>query len=156
MIGGSRVNFEIQNFIWHNLLTFIHNLLTFKMVGLVWFMVFNATFNNISVISWRSVLLRGNTQLMITVPSIDRGRRNITAELYRFPVLKTSNCLVSYMIRFYIKLFINFFLFLHCSRRVTKGEVKCSCTAPVRLPKVKSSAPVGLTLLYLDLGQKLW
>ena len=25
--------------------------------GLVWFMVFNATFNNISVISWRSVLL---------------------------------------------------------------------------------------------------
>jgi len=24
---------------------------------LVWFMVFNATFNNISVISWRSVLL---------------------------------------------------------------------------------------------------
>jgi hypothetical protein len=26
-------------------------------VGLVWFMVFNATFNNISVILWRSVLL---------------------------------------------------------------------------------------------------
>ena len=25
--------------------------------GLVWFMVFNATFNNISVISWWSVLL---------------------------------------------------------------------------------------------------
>ena len=25
--------------------------------GLVWFMVFNATFNDISVISWRSVLL---------------------------------------------------------------------------------------------------
>jgi hypothetical protein len=25
--------------------------------GLVWFMVFNATFNNISVISWLSVLL---------------------------------------------------------------------------------------------------
>ena len=25
--------------------------------GLVWFMVFNATFNNISVILWRSVLL---------------------------------------------------------------------------------------------------
>jgi hypothetical protein len=24
--------------------------------GLVWFMVFNATFNNISVISWRSVV----------------------------------------------------------------------------------------------------
>ena len=25
---------------------------------LVWFMVFNATFNNISVISWRSVLMK--------------------------------------------------------------------------------------------------
>jgi hypothetical protein len=25
--------------------------------GWVWFMVFNATFNNISIISWRSVLL---------------------------------------------------------------------------------------------------
>ena len=29
--------------------------------GLVWFMVFNATFNNISVISWRSVLLVDET-----------------------------------------------------------------------------------------------
>jgi hypothetical protein len=28
---------------------------------LVWFMVFNATFNNISVISWRSVLLAEET-----------------------------------------------------------------------------------------------
>ena len=27
------------------------------MVGLVWLMVFNTTFNNISVISWQSVLL---------------------------------------------------------------------------------------------------
>jgi hypothetical protein len=27
------------------------------LIGLVWFMVFNATFKNISVISWRSVLL---------------------------------------------------------------------------------------------------
>jgi hypothetical protein len=26
-------------------------------IGLVWFMVINATFNNISVLSWRSVLL---------------------------------------------------------------------------------------------------
>ena len=29
----------------------------FLIVGLVWFMVFNVTFNNIPVISWRSVLL---------------------------------------------------------------------------------------------------
>jgi hypothetical protein len=34
-----------------------------QMVGLVWFMVFNATFNNISVISWRSVLLMEETEL---------------------------------------------------------------------------------------------
>jgi hypothetical protein len=31
------------------------------LVGLVWFMVFNATFNNISVISWQSVLLVDET-----------------------------------------------------------------------------------------------
>jgi hypothetical protein len=31
--------------------------------GLVWFMVFNATFNNISVISWRSVLLVEETRV---------------------------------------------------------------------------------------------
>jgi len=30
--------------------------------GLVWFMVFNATFNNITVISWRSVLLAEKTE----------------------------------------------------------------------------------------------
>ena len=29
--------------------------------GLVWFMLFKATFNNISVISWRSVLLAEET-----------------------------------------------------------------------------------------------
>ena len=31
--------------------------------GLVWFMVFNATFNNISVISWWSVLLVEETEV---------------------------------------------------------------------------------------------
>jgi len=30
--------------------------------GLVWFMVLNATFNNISVISWQSVLLVKDTR----------------------------------------------------------------------------------------------
>ena len=38
-------------------------------LGLVWFMVFNATFNNISVISWWSVLLveeaRENHRLVV-------------------------------------------------------------------------------------------
>jgi len=32
-------------------------------LGLVWFMVFNATFNNISVISWRSVSLVEETEV---------------------------------------------------------------------------------------------
>jgi hypothetical protein len=31
-------------------------------LGGLWFMVFNATFNNISVISWRSVLLVEETE----------------------------------------------------------------------------------------------
>jgi hypothetical protein len=31
--------------------------------GLLWFMVFNATFNNISVISWWSVLLVEETRV---------------------------------------------------------------------------------------------
>ena len=32
-------------------------------VGLVWFMVFNATFNNILVVSWWSVLLAEETRV---------------------------------------------------------------------------------------------
>jgi hypothetical protein len=31
--------------------------------GMVWFMVFNATFNNISAISWQSVLLVEETKV---------------------------------------------------------------------------------------------
>ena len=38
------------------LLDFFHYMFN-EMVGLVWLMVFNTTFNNISVISWQSVLL---------------------------------------------------------------------------------------------------
>jgi hypothetical protein len=36
-------------------------------IGLVWVMVFNATFNNISVISWQSVLLVEETGKNITI-----------------------------------------------------------------------------------------
>jgi len=36
---------------------FVNNTSYYKFDGLVWFMVFNATFNNISFISWWSVLL---------------------------------------------------------------------------------------------------
>ena len=49
-------NFKIPNkyiLIWLDIFT--------EFIGLVWFMVFNATFNNISVISWRSVLLEKET-----------------------------------------------------------------------------------------------
>jgi hypothetical protein len=34
-----------------------------KYIGLVWFMMFNATFNNISVILWQSVLLVEETRV---------------------------------------------------------------------------------------------
>jgi hypothetical protein len=34
-----------------------------KCFGLVWFILFNATFNNISAISWRSVLLVDETEV---------------------------------------------------------------------------------------------
>ena len=48
-----RLRFDMSDNLLNNLITIFQN-----MVGdLVWFMVFNATFNNISVISWRSVLL---------------------------------------------------------------------------------------------------
>ena len=36
-------------------------------IALVWFMVFNATFNNISVISWQSVLLVEKTTALSQV-----------------------------------------------------------------------------------------
>jgi hypothetical protein len=47
------LRFDISDNLVNKLITIFQN-----MVGdLVWFMVFNATFNNISAISWRSVLL---------------------------------------------------------------------------------------------------
>jgi hypothetical protein len=41
----------------------ISNKLLLRSVLLVWFMVFNATFNNISVIPWWSVLLMEETRV---------------------------------------------------------------------------------------------
>ena len=40
--------------------------------GLVWFMVFNATFNNISVISWQSVLLVEKTTNLPQVTKVNQ------------------------------------------------------------------------------------
>jgi hypothetical protein len=47
-------------------------------LGLVWFMVFNATFNNISIISWRSVLLVEETG----VPGKTTDLSQVTDKLY--------------------------------------------------------------------------
>jgi hypothetical protein len=47
------------------------------MFGLVWFMMFNATFNNISVISWLSVLLVEE----IGVPGINIDLSQVTDKL---------------------------------------------------------------------------
>ena len=45
---------------------------------MAWFMVFNDTFNNISVISWRSVVLVGETG----VPGENHDLPQVTDELY--------------------------------------------------------------------------
>ena len=50
---------------------------------MVMVMVFNATFNNISVISWRSVLLVEETEVL--------GRKSIKWQLYMYIVL-IVNC----------------------------------------------------------------
>jgi hypothetical protein len=47
-------------------------------LGLVWFIVFNATFNNISIISWRSVLLVEETG----VPGKTTDLSQVTDKLY--------------------------------------------------------------------------
>ena len=49
-----------------------------KSVWLSWFMVFNANFNNISVISWRSVLLVEETG----VPGKNTDLPQVTDKLY--------------------------------------------------------------------------
>jgi hypothetical protein len=46
--------------------------------GSVWFMVFNATFNNISVISWQSVLLMGKQEC----PEKTMNMLQVTDKLY--------------------------------------------------------------------------
>jgi hypothetical protein len=43
-------------------------MLPVSLVGLVWLMVFNATFNNISAISWRSVVLVKETGVPGEIP----------------------------------------------------------------------------------------
>ena len=47
--------------------------LILKYVGLVWFTVFNATFNNISVISWPSVLLVEETGVSGETTDLSQG-----------------------------------------------------------------------------------
>jgi len=45
-----------------------------------WFIVFNATFNNISVISWRSVLLVEETEYPKITPNLLKSLTNFIKE----------------------------------------------------------------------------
>jgi hypothetical protein len=56
------------------------------MYGLVWFMVFNATLNNISVISWRSVLLIEETG----VPGENTYLSQVTDKLLSYNVVSNA------------------------------------------------------------------
>jgi len=63
-----------------------------KWFGLVWFIVFNATFKNISVISWRSILLEEETGVPVAshwqtlshnvVSSTPRHERDSNSQLW--------------------------------------------------------------------------
>jgi hypothetical protein len=64
---ASRVN-RVKHFSVEMLTRYIVNVndqkgVTFKRAMMVWFKVFNATFHNISVISWQSVLLVQETRV---------------------------------------------------------------------------------------------
>jgi hypothetical protein len=60
-------------------------------LGLVWFMVFNATFNNISVISWRSVLLvEKTTDLSQVTDKLFKSGRKVQ-EYSQYEALKRSS-----------------------------------------------------------------
>ena len=63
-----------------------------KMAGLVWFMVFNAIFNNILVISLRSVLLVEETG----VPG--ENHRSVTDKLYHMMLYRVRMMFIVFMI----------------------------------------------------------
>jgi hypothetical protein len=55
-------------YIYNRFMTFENKSMT--RFGLVWFIVFNAIFNNISVISWRSVLLVEHPEKTTNLPQV--------------------------------------------------------------------------------------
>ena len=60
---------------------------------MVWFMVFNATFNNISVISWQSVLLVEETGVLEENPKLSQ----VIDKLYHIKFIEyTSSCKSNY------------------------------------------------------------
>jgi hypothetical protein len=66
-------------YIYNRFMTFENKSMT--RFGLVWFIVFNAIFNNISVISWRSVLLVEHTEKTTNLPQVTDTLHHIM--LYR-------------------------------------------------------------------------
>jgi hypothetical protein len=63
----------------------LNTLVCISQVWFGWFMVFNATFNNISVISWRSVLLLEETE----VPGEHHDLPQVTDKLYHIMLYTT-------------------------------------------------------------------